>query len=369
MAITSMYTLTIPGKPAIEISQDELRSLLGQIETELHRSKVYRRAINTLQTMLGDSADHAKVLFKAVSREAISLAFRQFAEHKETKDINENLGENKENIDKVDKVDKLDKVDNKKENSDLSECLISTNNIKFQSLSTVVESPIQGNSTQSTAKKQISNQINKKSARWFQGKNKISKAEIAKKQAIAHRLETMRQIGKQLREAREARGLSLEQLQMYTHMPIHHMDSVENGNLEPLPEDVYVRGFIRVMGNALGLNGTILAASLPSPDAKKAVLPTYYKPTTNSPSINLSVRPVHLYVGYTALVTGAVGGLSLMSHQTNSEKLLLNIDTSSSSPEVSNSLKHQEPSATPGLQSKGNAVNVGNGISAPEAFN
>jgi cytoskeleton protein RodZ len=364
MAITSMYTLTIPGKTAIEISQDELRSLLGQIETELHRSKVYRRAMISLQTMLGDSADHAKVLFKAVSREAIGLAFRQFAEHKETKDINENLQENTE---------KVDAVDNKEENSDLSKCLISTNNIKLESLSTAPESPLQGNSTQSVAKKQISNQIsnqkNKKSVRWFQGKNQISKAEIAKQQAVAHRLETMRQIGKQLREAREGRGLSLEQLQMYTHMPIHHMDSVENGNLESLPEDVYVRGFIRVMGNALGLNGTILAASLPSPDVKKAVLPTYYRPSNNVPNLDLSVRPVHLYVGYTALVTGAVGGLSLMSHQPNSDKLLLNIDTSSSSPEVSNSLKHQEPSATPGLQSKGNGVNIGNGISAPEAFN
>ncbi len=53
MVMTSIYSLSVPGQPTIEISQDELRSLLSEIETELHNSKVYRRAIATVQKLLG----------------------------------------------------------------------------------------------------------------------------------------------------------------------------------------------------------------------------------------------------------------------------------------------------------------------------
>lgn len=40
--MTAIYSLTTPGNATIEISQDELRAILGDIEAELHRSKVYR---------------------------------------------------------------------------------------------------------------------------------------------------------------------------------------------------------------------------------------------------------------------------------------------------------------------------------------
>lgn len=53
------------------------------------------------------------------------------------------------------------------------------------------------------------------------------------------------------------------------------MEAIENGNWELLPEDVFVRGFIRLMGNALGFNGTALAASLPAPEPTKSVLPSW----------------------------------------------------------------------------------------------
>jgi len=45
LTTTSVYLLTIPGNPPIEIPRDELRSLLAEIEAQLHRSKVYRRAL------------------------------------------------------------------------------------------------------------------------------------------------------------------------------------------------------------------------------------------------------------------------------------------------------------------------------------
>ncbi|MFS0520246.1 hypothetical protein ACEYW6_37000, partial [Nostoc sp. UIC 10607] len=80
MVTTPVYYLQFLDNPNIEISQDELRSLLREIEVQLHRSGVYRRALAIVQKLIGEQTDQAQDLLKAVGREAIGLAFQQFAQ-------------------------------------------------------------------------------------------------------------------------------------------------------------------------------------------------------------------------------------------------------------------------------------------------
>jgi cytoskeletal protein RodZ len=372
--MTPLYSLTTPGNQTIEISQDELRSLLGRIETELHRSKVYRRALATIQKMLGDSAEDAKLLFKAVGREAIGLAFRQFSQqqtedHKITPELNQPTEElsptNSTASSAIVQTSTSDMTETLTEtSSDLSACLTSVKPHPDSIIANPgeinlnLETPrVDNHSKKVTEKDVITNPLS-----WLKQK-KPSQAEI-KQQLTQKRSESLQEIGKQLRTARELRGLSLTELNNYTHVQTHLMEAIENGKWDELPEDVYVRGFIRVMANALGLNGTNLAASLPQPEPVKAVLPSWYEAGKKSSNFDFQVNPMHLYLGYTALVAGAVGGLSLISHQANSTQFANpNSKTSSS---VSDSHRHQEPNNKPGLQSNSQGVKVGNDIAPPE---
>ncbi len=383
--MTPVYSLTIPGNPTIEINQDELRSLLGQIETELHRSKVYRRALATVQKMVGDSAEQAKQLFKAVGREAIGLAFHQFAQQQPTVDQasvdqasvdQTSVGQASVDQTSVGQISVVQTsvsgvaITEEKPN-DLAECLTSA---KFHALGTV-ENPDDGVNLQpATSTIKPLPKADEKSLKvgsplaWLKNK-KSNKVEVASVAVAEQRSETLRQIGKQLREARELRGLTLTQLNIYTHVPIYQMDAIERGNWDELPEEVFVRGFIRIMGNALGLNGTHLVGSLPAPEPTQIVLPDWYKSTRNSGRSGFEISPVHLYVGYTALVAGAVGGLSLMSsQQANADKLInRNIETSSSA--VNQSInKDKQPDTKPGLQSSSKGISVGSDIAPPEAL-
>lgn len=361
MTSTPVYLLTIPGNSAIQISQDELRSHLGEIENKLHHSKVYRSALATLQNLLGSSSEQAKLLFKAVSREAIALAVQQFALQQKATEVNQ-----------IDPTDVSITVE--PENGDLSPCLtnvkLNTNN---QEGNTSEDNLISESSVVlSTAENPVKTTENKPQAKtpmkWLKRTKKPSKAEIASSIAAEQRLANLRKVGQQLRQAREAQGLSLSQLKVYTHVPIHHMEAVENCNLELLPVDVYLRGFIRVMGNALGLNGTELMSCLPAPDIAKSVLPmNSYKPRSGSPGLGLDIRPVHLYVGYTALVAGAVGGLSVMSGQANADRAMIP-DEAAPPTSASRSSGRIESSATPGLRSSTNGISVGSDIAPPEAL-
>ena len=61
-------------------------------------------------------------------------------------------------------------------------------------------------------------------------------------------------IGHQLRDARKARNLSLEEAAEETHIRIHYLEALERGDLDQLPSQAHARGFLRAYSGYLGLN-------------------------------------------------------------------------------------------------------------------
>lgn len=60
-------------------------------------------------------------------------------------------------------------------------------------------------------------------------------------------------IGEQLKQAREARGLSLEQAAQVTRVRLHYLEALENDLRGQLPSAVQGRGFLRLYADYLGL--------------------------------------------------------------------------------------------------------------------
>jgi hypothetical protein len=67
--------------------------------------------------------------------------------------------------------------------------------------------------------------------------------------------------GALLRQVREARGLSVEELSEQTKVMAHHLRSVEADRIDRLPPRVYLRGFVLSVADALGLDGKDVARS------------------------------------------------------------------------------------------------------------
>lgn len=65
-------------------------------------------------------------------------------------------------------------------------------------------------------------------------------------------------IGGRLRAAREARGLSLQDIANQTRIPVRHLQHVEQEGWDDLPGVTYCIGFARAYGNAVGLDGSEL---------------------------------------------------------------------------------------------------------------
>jgi cytoskeletal protein RodZ len=70
---------------------------------------------------------------------------------------------------------------------------------------------------------------------------------------------TLEAIGQKLKSARESQGLSLRQIYERTKIPINHLQAIDSGLPDDLPEPVYVAGFIKRYAECIGLDGQVLA--------------------------------------------------------------------------------------------------------------
>lgn len=65
----------------------------------------------------------------------------------------------------------------------------------------------------------------------------------------------MADIGDKLRSAREAKGLSIEDIEKATKIQSRYLTAIENDEFDKLPGDFYVRAFIRQYAQVVGLDG------------------------------------------------------------------------------------------------------------------
>lgn len=217
-----------------EESSEGFRALLSQIEAELYRSEVFRRALESLEDSVPEGAS-AQFCLKAVGREAIRLALREM--------LPQPAPEPK---------------------------------------------PIES----------------------VRPKKPVPEAQQRRQECLA-------KLGAQIRAARHARSMSIAELHSKTLVPVHQLQALEAGGGRHLPEDVYLRGFIQRIAKVLNLDSAHLLDLLPAYDPVKAILPSWYHPRKSSIELGgMDLKPVHLYLGYAAVLSG--GLVWLAQHQTAS---------------------------------------------------
>lgn len=114
-------------------------------------------------------------------------------------------------------------------------------------------------------------------------------------------IQKLTEIGSHLRNLRAKKGLSLEEIATKTMVQQRFLAAIEKGEIEQLPEPLYIRGFIRRFAEALGIDGTPLSESFPLGSAQLGSANAKF---SNGGSVPL--RPWHLYAIYLAAVLGAV---------------------------------------------------------------
>jgi len=99
----------------------------------------------------------------------------------------------------------------------------------------------------------------------------------------------MMDIGSQLRAAREAQSLTLEQAFKGTRIKVAFLEAIEANQFDALPGQVQARGFVRSYANFLGLDGEHLASALDADMSGSSEM----RPLTAAPAAKPIVAPAH----------------------------------------------------------------------------
>jgi cytoskeleton protein RodZ len=109
-------------------------------------------------------------------------------------------------------------------------------------------------------------------------------------------------IGERLQQAREARGLRLEDVASQTRIPIRHLQHIEREEWDALPAATYCVGFVRSYANTVGLDGAELGRELRDRlggTRSRAPAPEYYRPADPA---RVPPRSLAVIAGLLALV-------------------------------------------------------------------
>lgn len=347
------------GVTAAEISSEDVRVLLRQIEAELHQSEVYRIALQSLKKTLGEGTNQAEIVVRAVGREAIQLSIKQLIRRHRMM-VRTAAAQSAIAPDSTPEPEAVSPTpppppppsvvdvgavrETSGEESDIEETGGKSE------ISPPSEAETAAETTPPTPKPAPAKKKKRK---------KLTPAERTQ-QAKRQREDCLRQLGKTLQDAREACSVSLRQLHHQTLVPVSLMQSLETGCLDRLPEDIYLRGFICRLGNALGLDGPTLAASLPTPSPDGYPVPSWSKVKLDSA---FYLNSVHLYLGYTAILAGSLSGFAWLAQQPLPETELPP-DVPEATPDAKS---ETEVEAVPGLKSdRTQGIVLGADIAPPE---
>jgi len=123
--------------------------------------------------------------------------------------------------------------------------------------------------------------------------------------------EKLAEIGAQFKRIRQDKELSIPHLTATTLISERYLRAIEDGEIDSLPEPVYVRGFIRKYGTALG------AGDLSEDFPLNPVLPEQKW----AGSAAAELRPLHLYALYVGVIAGAVSMLATFLNSPDASKI------------------------------------------------
>lgn len=166
----------------------------------------------------------------------------------------------------------------------------------------------------------------------------------------------MKTLGEFLRKAREAKGLTLEEVQEVTKIRQFFLESMENGNFDALPGQAYVKGFLRNYASAVGISEqevierynqltqaqsqvpeTSAVEAKPKDEPVKTKAPKQKMPAAKDKRRNLYVPTVIVIIG---IIAGVYGGRLIIGQHPKSGK---SVTTVSQPTPVTPVVKPQKP--------------------------
>ena len=321
------------------------RQLVAQVESSLCREDRSRQALDQLQQLAAEQGANTQFLLKAVIRETIRLTMECLSEAK-TRLSFTSLGRVEEKTQPIEKpIEKALPVLTVQEKQDREDAaMVEALNHALKS----ADAPSLLDRLRSGQTKQI----------------KLS-PEALHQQAIETRTRDLHALCHHVHTVRLSLGLELKQIHAETFIGLHHLQALDQGKIDRLPEDVYLRGFLRRLEKCLRRPEGDLTSRLPQglDTIRNIAHPSALnsKSTNSSPSaFNLPFQPNYAYLTYAAFMAS---GIFLVSNQGSPKNTLAPIKIDAQPPAPATVGKPQKMSSESVQKAQ---IRVSQNVSIPE---
>ncbi|MCG6135643.1 MAG: helix-turn-helix domain-containing protein [Nostoc sp. LLA-1] len=164
--------------------------------------------------------------------------------------------------------------------------------------------------------------------------------------------EQLQEITQYLRQVRQDRSIRIEEIAARTNIQLCLLKALDAGQFEELPEPVYVQGFIRRYGDAVGLDGATLAHTFTIND-----FPPYATYNNSQNLDKTTTKYIPNFVPYVLLLAlAAVGGIYVLNSKVITEFIA----------KKQNSVPTQAATTAPVTPTDEPLAQIQNSVSTPE---
>ena len=340
---------------------DSWQQLVAQVESSLCREDRSRQALDQLQQLAAEQGASTQFLLKSVIRETIRLTMECLSEAKTRLSLT-SLGRVKERIlpiappttspiaPPIDIAKELPVLTAQEKQAHEDAAMVEALNHALRS----ADAPSLLDRLRSSG----------------QSKASLPKAaqpkpspEALHQQAIETRTRDLHALCDHIQTIRLSLGLELKQIHAETFIGLHHLQALDQGKIDRLPEDVYLRGFLRRLEKCLHRPEGDFTSRLPKAIETQRTIsqPSAVNSKLQSP-LNLPFQPNYAYLTYAAFMAS---GIFIISHQGSPKSTLTPIKIDAQPPAPATIGKPQKMSSESVQKTQ---KRVSQNVSIPEIF-
>jgi cytoskeleton protein RodZ len=290
---------SVPGSEVMDSARDYTRSdgwkqLVAQVESTLCQEDRSRQALDQLQQLATEQGASTQFLLKSVIRETIRITMECLSEAKQMLSFAPSARPEVT----------IEKPDRTESQAPLRSRPILTPEEKEAQEDMALVSAL-NHALKPTRSPALIDRLRPPAA-------PKESPELRLQRSIEARDSSLRDLCDRIHTQREHLGLDLRKIHSETFIALHYLQALDEGKIDRLPEDVYLRGFLRRLEKSLHLPAGDLTARLPQPidrlglTANRQALDPTSIPQQKSVIPSLSFQPNYAYLTYAALMTSGV---------------------------------------------------------------
>ena len=287
MVFALTKSLTVETTSSDVLRSDGWRKIVAQVESALCREDRSRQALDQLQQLATEQGPSTQFLLKSVIRETIRFTLECFG----------------------DTTDMLTRIELSPV-ADLAETQVAEKQVaeKVAEPLTPAQKEAQDDTALFTAIAHVLQPVKPEKSLLHRMLPQSAPPKLSPEAILLAQVEArdagLLDLCRQIRQHRSTLGLSLKQIHSNTFIPLYHLQSFEDSKIDRLPEDVYLRGFLRRLEKCFALTEGQLTYPA-GPQVQRSM--NVSTPTGSFTHSTLpSLSPNYAYVAYAALMAGGV---------------------------------------------------------------